>query len=391
MSRMRAACRSAAATSPERPGARAHWSASDDRLAPPGPLRRPAHEPRGEGFERAPLHGVRGLERLAREAHGQPLAHPLSRHRHLRGPEDLHQGVDDQAAPHHRVPAVGVQAGDPGALLDPVSRQSGRDVVQPPSRKDVPVQARDRVARASLVDLREVAQGAPGAHQLLSPGEGPQPRRVQDLAGVLAQPPHLPLGRRVRAEERVGDPQGAQGHAERAEQPAVAEASHLQAAAAEVEEGPVVHRQPPDRAEKPVPGLLDPRERADGEAELALDPPDERRAVRRVPQGRGARGHDPPHPGTLRDRAEVPKGQECALERLRGDPPGLVELAHEPQRGAAAREDPQVPAGLVAVHHHAARVRADVDHRHGRRRSIAPGRTPPRRLRRPSRRGHGLS
>ena len=90
---------------------------------------------------------------------------------------------------------------------------------------------------------------------------------------------------------------------------------------------------------------------------------DEGRAVRGVAQGRGARRHDAADARAARDRPEVAQRLEGALERLAADPPGVVELAREAQRGAAAGEDVQVAAGLRPVDHDAPRVRADVDDR----------------------------
>ena len=170
--------------------------------------------------------------------------------------------------------------------------------------------------------------------------ERPQPRRVQHLARVLAQAPHLPRRRRVRLQEGVRDPQGPERHADRPEQPPAPEAGHLQAAAAEVEEGPVVHRQAPDRPEEAVAGLLDARERADREAELAPDPPDERGTVRRVPQGRGARGHDPPH---ARSRARSSGSPAAPRTRARATPPGS-----RPVRSSSrtSRREARLPARM---------------------------------------------
>ena len=188
---------------------------------------------------------------------------------------------------------------------------------------------------------------------------------------MLAQAAHLAGRRRVRLQERVRDPQRPEGHAERAEQPPPPEARDLQAPAPEVEQRPVLHRQSPDRPQEAVAGLLDARQRADRDPQLAPDTPDEGGPVGGIAESRGPGGDDPPHARAAGNGTEVPQGLVRALEAVGGDAPGPVQLPHEPQRGAAAGQDVQVPAGLLPVHHHAAGVRADVDHRHRRRPRVA--------------------
>ena len=133
------------------------------------------------------------------------------------------------------------------------------------------MEARDRVARGPLVDLRQVPQRPPGAHQLLAGGEGLDSRRVEHLPGVLAQAAHLAGRRRVRLQERVRDAQRPERNARRAQQSPLPEARDLEAPASKVEQRPVLHRQASDRAQEPVAGLLDAGQRADRDPELAPD------------------------------------------------------------------------------------------------------------------------
>ncbi len=379
MSRMRAAWRSASASSPGAPGSRAACRSS---ARPPPPAGAPARgtsrrsaRPGRRGSSGAP---TAGLERLAPQAAGQPFAHPLPRHHDLLGPEKLHQGVDHEPPADDRVPPVGVQPRHPRALLEPLPAQRGHDLVDPPPGQDVPVQPRDRVAGRPLVDLRQVPKRPARPHQ--------GARRPDRATTPAASSVSRACSRSRRTSRGVGGsdlrnasetrrPPSGTLKAPRSRR--LPEARHLEAAPAEVEERPVLDRQAPDRAQEAVARLLEAGEGAHRDAELPAHPPEERGPVRGVPQRRRARGGDPLHPRPPRDRPEVPQRLVGPLQRLRGDAPGPVELPHEPERGAAAREHVQVPARLLPVHHDAAGVRADVDHGDrwtgGRARRVSPG------------------
>ena len=350
------------------PGSERRVQLRGDRLAPPARRSRPAHEARGQGVERAPPH-------RARWPPASPA--PRLRARPSRTPSPDTIDVDRRRATSIRVSITRPppttesrrSAFRPGTPARFLSRSPASPATMSCSRRrvrTVAVQARDRVARGPLVDLRQVPQRAPGAHQLLAARERPQPRRVEDLPRVLAQAPHLARRRRVRLQESVRDPQRAERHAHRPEQPPVAEACDLQAPASQVEERPVLHRQAPDRPEEAVAGLLEARQGADRDPQLAPDAPDEGGPVRRRRAGPRC-----PRPRSAARRSHgrwsgSPAGPRRRARATRRGCPGAVQLAHEPERGAAAGQDVQVPPGLLPVHHHAAGVRADVDHRHRR-------------------------
>ena len=86
-----------------------------ERLAPRRAVLGPAHEARRERVERPPPHALRRVERLARHAEREPLAHALAGHHDRVGPEHLHQRLDHDRAAHHRVAPVRVQPRHPRA------------------------------------------------------------------------------------------------------------------------------------------------------------------------------------------------------------------------------------------------------------------------------------
>src|SRR5262249_46921532 len=286
----------------------------------------------------------------------------LSRDEDRRRLQHVDEGLDHEAAADDRVAAVVVHPRDLRALLLLARREQLDDLVHLGPPETVAVEARDRIDPRPAGDPGPVADGAPRAHEVLAALERRHAGVREQLPGVIAQLLDLRGRRGVGLQEGVADAQRAEGHAHAAHQPTLAEAGHLDAAAAEVEEDAVVDGKPAHRAQEAITGLLLAGQGSDLYPQLRADLLDEGRAVLRVADGGRRERHHLRGPGAASDRAEVLEGVESALERVGPEAVRLVQLADEAERGAAAGQDLHVALDLVAVDDHPARVRADVDH-----------------------------
>ena len=137
--------------------------------------------------------------------------------------------------------------------------------------------------------------------------------------------------------------------------PPLPEARHLHAAAAHVEEGPVLHGKPPHRSQEAVSRLFLAAQDAYVEAEALLDLGHEGLAVLRVADGGGGQGKGARGPGSEGDGPEVLEGLVGPLLGFPAQAVGRVQLAHQAQRPPAAGQDLRGQAPLEAIHHDARR------------------------------------
>ena len=94
-------------------------------LAPLPALPRPAHEARRERVERAVPHARHRLERVARHAERQALAHALARHHDARGVQQVHERLDHDG--RRRPPSPGGRRSGPArARASSASRRRAR-------------------------------------------------------------------------------------------------------------------------------------------------------------------------------------------------------------------------------------------------------------------------
>ena len=327
----------------------------------------PAPERPGQRGDRGLAHRRRRRQLLRDQAGRQTFAHALSRDLHLAGPQRLHQGQHDQPAADDGIGTVVVQAGHRRPPLRRAGGQQGHDLPHALAAEQIPVQAGDRVAAPPLIDLRQVPHGAAGAHQRRPRRQALQTRLRQRVLHVLHQPVLLSLRRGIGRQEGVGQAQGAQREAPGPAQAPGAEQTDLHAAAAHVELGAVLDRQPTHGAQEPGLRLLRPREDAQLDAQLLAHGLEQGGSVGGVAHRRGGHGHGAPRAAAHGDGAKVLQRLQRPLDRLGAE--GLaLQVADQPQRRPAAGQDGQVPVGLHVVHDHPSRVRSDVDDRDRARR-----------------------
>src|SRR5206468_423566 len=142
---------------------------------------------------------------------------------------------------------------------------------------------------------------------------------------------------------------------------ALEEPRDLEAAAAQVEEQPVLDGDAADAAEETVARLGLALDHVDREAELVAEARHEGRPVLGVAQGRGRHPDDLLRARAEGERAEVAQGADDAVDRLGREAVAAVHVADETEGGAAAGPNPELAGGVEAVRHHPRGVGADVD------------------------------
>ncbi len=164
----------------------------------------------------------------------------------------------------------------------------------------------------------------------------------------------------VVLQERVTEAERPQGERQSGTKPAAAEGRHLHAAPAEVDDRAVLDGQRGHRPDEGEPGLVLPAEHGDGRAGATLGLGHEA-----VPVGGVAdrsRGHHGDRPGTVAagDAGERLQSLDCALQGSAAEPPGRVDVAHQPQCDARVGEHVEVTLVGGSHHQQPRRVRADI-------------------------------
>ena len=263
----------------------------------------PAHEPRAPGPARTSARTSRGDgQLLGHEAPGQALADPLAGDPDLCRPRAGRRGCGWRGPPRpSESPRSSLRPGISARFFSLALGHELHHFLEALARQQVAVEPRHRVVAGAPVDLGQVAQGASRAHQAARPAPGappPPPREARARDRVRRRTSPAVGGSDFRkASERRREPRG---RLTAMRDPPLAEAGHLHAAAAHVEEDPVLHGKPAHRSQEAVARLLFAAQDAYVEAQALLDLGDELRAVLGVAHGGGGQGEDarrPPRPG----------------------------------------------------------------------------------------------
>ena len=247
------------------------------------------------------------------------------------------------------------------APLEMLLGQKRRALMNACPRQRVSMQSFDGVGEPAPVDLREVADRAPGSHEILVSLQGAEAELAKLAVYVLLEPPHLARARGVVHEEALAQTQSAEPQARRADAPAIAEARDLEAPAAEVEQPSVPDGEAVHCAEQAEARFVFTVDRLEGEAQLLASPRDEAWAVDRVTDRRGRDGQGAADATARCDGEKVLQGIQGALDRRLTEDVTGSDVAYQAQRSAGARQDAQMARPIDLVDDHASRVGADVD------------------------------
>ena len=154
---------------------------------------------------------------------------------------------------------------------------------------------------------------------------------------VVAQTPELLGGGRIGLEEFLAQSKRPERQAHAFRQPAARESGDLEAAASEIEEQAVRHRQPSHRSGETVARFRQPSDNLDANPQLALQPFGEQRAVGRVAHRGGGHRDDALRAGAGRDRLKIPQRLRRARHRRVAQRPARIDVVDEPQRTRANR------------------------------------------------------